>query len=189
MENILNFCNISGTSVKNFEGTRKYIATGDIIDNKIRSYGTVTYNNRPSRANQNVKIGDIIFAKMQNTIKVLKIENDNVNNIYSTGFYVIEPKKDVVTTDFLYWLFNSLSFNKQKDKNCNGATQRALNNDGLAKIQIKYLPNLQEQNYIVQTLNKLNDIIELKKEEIKQFDELIKSQFVENAIFNRLEVA
>lgn len=178
MEKILNFCEISGSSVKIYEGKRKYIATGDILNNKIISFEEVDYKNKPSRANQNVEIGDVIFAKMQNTKKVIIITKENVDNIYSTGFYVIKPKKNV-TREFLFWLFNSKKFNDDKDKNCKGATQKAINNEGLNKIAINTLPTIQEQLKIVSKLDKVQEIIDIREKQIEQLDELIKSQFVE----------
>ena len=177
MEKILNFCKISGDSVKKYDGKRKYIATGDISNNKIISFKEVYYDNKPSRANQNVEIGDVIFAKMQNTKKVIIINEENVNNIYSTGFYVIKPKENV-TSKFLFWLFNSKKFNNDKDKNCKGATQKAINNEGLKKIEINTLPLLKEQLNIVNELDMVQDIIDIRKKQIEKLDELIKSQFI-----------
>ena len=177
-EKILNFCTISGESVKKFEGIKKYIATGDIIDNKISSYAEVDYSNKPSRANQIAKIGEVIFAKMKDTIKVITINKENSEYIYSTGFYIIKPKANVLT-DYLYWLFNSPKFNIDKDKYCKGATQKALNNEGLGKIEINKLPDIKIQENIVYKLNKVNDILNKKKEQLNTLDELIKSQFVE----------
>lgn len=177
-KNILNYCDISGTSVKEFKGNRKYIATGDILNNKIINFTDVNFKNKPSRANQNVEIGNIIFAKMKDTIKVIKITEENVNNIYSTGFYVIKPKENILT-DYLYWLFNSPYFNRSKDKNCRGATQKALNNEGLKKIEISKMPDIKGQKNIIDILNKIQKVIDIKKQQIKEFEELIKSQFVE----------
>ena len=178
MEKILDFCEISGSSVKRYEGKRKYIATGDVLDNKIISFEEVDYEHKPSRANQNAEIGDVIFAKMQNTKKVIIITKENVNNIYSTGFYVMKPKENV-TSKFLFWLFNSKKFNYDKDKNCKGATQKAINNEGLNKIEIKILPTIQEQLEIINKLDKIQQIIDIRKEQIEELDKLIKSQCVE----------
>ena len=185
MKKILDFCEISGSSVKRYDGKRKYIATGDVLDNKIISFEEVDYEHKPSRANQNAEIGDVIFAKMQNTKKVIIITKENVNNIYSTGFYVIKPKENV-TSKFLFWLFNSKKFNYDKDKNCKGATQKAINNEGLNKIEIKMLPTIQEQLEIINKLDKIQEIIDIRKEQIEYLDELIKSQFVE--MFGNFEI-
>lgn len=178
MKKVLDFCNITGESVKEYEGERNYIATGDVVDNKIISFEKVTYKNKPSRANQNVKVGDVLFAKMKDTQKVVIIDEDNVRNIYSTGFFVITPEKDV-RSEYLYWLFNSNKFNEQKNKNCKGATQKALNNEGFSKILIKEIPSIKEQEKIVDKLNKVQEIIDIKIKQMEKLDKLIKSQFVE----------
>ena len=177
-EKILSFCDISGNSVKNYQGSRKYIATGDIVNNKICSYTEVEYKSKPSRANQEAELGDVLFAKMKETRKVICITEDNVDCIYSTGFYVIKPKKSVLT-EYLYWLFNSSNFNRNKDKLCKGATQKALNNEGLKKIAIKKLPTIEEQKNIVSKLNIISSLINSKMKQLELLDELIKSQFVE----------
>lgn len=178
MEKVIDFCEITGESVKEYIGERYYIATGDIIDNKIVSFEKVTYNNKPSRANQNVKVGDVLFAKMKDTKKVIIIDEKNVNNIYSTGFFVITPKNNV-QSKYLYWLFNSNKFNEQKNKKCKGATQKALNNDGFSKIFIKEFPTIDEQHHIIYELDKIQEIIDMKIKQIEDIDNLIKSQFVE----------
>ena len=175
---LLDICEISRQKVNQFDSEKKYIATGDVNNNEITSYTNVTFEDRPSRANQIAIKDEILIAKMQNTIKVLKIDNNTQNNIYSTGFFIIKAKKGVVP-DYLYWLFNSKKFNYQKDKNCKGATQKAINNIGLSKINVKDIPNTDEQNKIVNRLNTIHSVINMKKIQLKKLDELIKSQFVE----------
>ena len=178
MENILDYCTISGESVKKYEGTKRYVATGDVIENKIINFSEVDYMNKPSRANQIAKVGDLLFAKMKETKKVIKIDEENSKNIYSTGFCVIRPNEGILT-DYIYWVLNSPKFNRDKDRNCKGATQKALNNDGLKKIKINKIPDIVEQQKIVSKLNKINKIITKKKKQLNILDELVKSQFVE----------
>ena len=178
MENILDYCTISGESVKKYEGRKRYVATGDVIENKIINSSEVDYMNKPSRANQIAKVGDLLFAKIKETKKVIKIDEDNSKNIYSTGFFVIRPNEGILT-DYIYWVLNSPKFNRDKDRNCKGATQKALNNEGLKKIKINKIPDIVEQQKIVSKLNKINKIITKKKKQLNMLDELIKSQFVE----------
>ena len=175
---LLDICDISGNPVKKFIGNKKYIATGDVIDNVISSYTIVNYDNKPSRANVEISKNELLFAKMINTKKVLLSNDDNIKNIYSTGFYCLRPKENV-DIKYLYYLINSESFNNQKDKNCSGATQKAISNDGLAKIVISDIPNYNVQKRIANILKKIDSLISVKKQQIIKFDELIKSQFVE----------
>ena len=178
MENILDYCTISGESVKKYEGSKRYVATGDVIENKIINSSEVDYMNKPLRANQIAKVGDLLFAKMKETKKVIKIDEENSKNIYSTGFCVIRPNEGILT-DYIYWVLNSPKFNRDKDRNCKGATQKALNSEGLRKIKINKIPNLEEQQKIVSKLSKIDKIMNKKKKQLMMLDELIKSQFVE----------
>ena len=178
MRKLLDYCTVSGISVKEFTGEKKYIATGDVIDNKIVSFENVDYKNKPSRANQVVKNGEVLFAKMKGTQKVLLIKDELSDNIYSTGFFVIKANENVLP-EYLYWLFNSSKFNQDKDKNSKGATQQAINLEGLNKILIKEIPQLDEQRKIITEIEKTFDILELKKKQLRHLDELIKSQFVD----------
>ena len=187
---LLNICSIGGSSVSKFDGVKKYIATGDIINNEITSFEYVDFNSKPSRANVEIKENDVLFAKMMDTVKVLKANDENTKNIYSTGFYCITPNSDVLQ-DYLYLFFNSNTFNLQKNKNCSGATQKAINNDGLKKIEIKQIPPKEIQKIIVKKLNAIDKLIKIKNLEIDKLNQLIKSQFAEmfeNEKYEKIEL-
>lgn len=175
--NILDVVKIANKSVSRFSGVKKYIATGDLSENIITSYNEITYDMRPSRANVEVETGQVIFARMKDTKKVLLIDDENVDFIYSTGFCVFEPTKAILS-DYLRLILNSDLFQNQKDKYSKGATQKAINNTGLKKIQIP-LPSLETQKKIVEVLDKAQDLIDARKEQIRLMDELIQSVFYE----------
>ena len=84
----------SGSTTSSFTGSRMYLSTGALKGNVIANeeLQEVTFSSRPSRANLDVDIGDIIFAKMQGTNKVLTITEETKNLIISTGFFVVRPK-------------------------------------------------------------------------------------------------
>lgn len=171
---------LTGRSCKPFNGEKKYVSTGAVDVNSIddSQIETVTYNNKPSRANVVVDEGDLLFAKMQATNKVLIIDKDRANNIYSTGFYAIKPKNNIISSKCLYHLVKSKDFNQKKDKECNGATQKALNNEGLSKIMVK-LPDRAIQDRIVRELDCIDSIIESNNKQLSLLDELIKARFNE----------
>ena len=53
-----------------------------------------------------------------------------------------------------------------------------LNKTQFSNIQIK-LPTIEEQNKIVANLDKVNEIIDKRKQQLKKLDELVKSRFIE----------
>lgn len=174
---ILDVVSISGENVKKFDGECSYLSTGNLDFNKISNLEIVTYENKPSRANQTVNIGEVIFAKMKDTKKTLVINKTNKNIIVSTGFYVLKPSKEILP-QYLYHYLNSSYFLNQKNRLSKGATQSALNNEGLANIKIR-MYNLKVQEKVVRVLDKAQELIDKRKEQIEVLDELVKSRFIE----------
>ena len=178
----------SGKACSSFDGKKSYISTGCVHNDHIckDEIEVVDYSSKPSRANLVVKPGDILFAKMQATKKTLLIDDDLSQNIYSTGFYAVKPKDRLITKKCLFYLINSSLFLDEKDKNCSGATQKAINNQGLSNIELN-IPEFSMQESLTQKLDALSIIIEAKQSQIEYLDNLIKARFVEmfgNVVIN-----
>lgn len=169
-----------GSRCKPFNGTKKYVSTGAVDVDQINEAGIeiIDYEKRPSRANLEASLGDVLFAKMQGTKKTLLINSSLVENIYSTGFCAVKAKKNVLTERCLYHLLTSKMFLEQKDKNCSGATQKAITNKGLQKV-ILHVPDINKQDLIAAQLDLIVKIITLQKQELVELDDLIKARFVE----------
>ncbi len=181
MKRIFTECvDLVGSSCKNFDGTKWYVSTGAINEDYINETDIeiVDYDSKPSRANLIVSPGDVIFAKMQATKKTLLIDAGLSEHIYSTGFCAVRAKKDILTERCLLHLLTSDTFISQKDKNCSGATQKAITNSGLEKIVVN-LPDYEQQNEIAEQLDKVTNIIKMRKDELKFLDDLVKARFVE----------
>lgn len=180
MKKFLDCISIVGATPSKFHGTKKYVSTGAVATTEIDESEVVevTYEDRPSRANLSAEAGDILFAKMQGTRKTLLLDSETEENIYSTGFYAVRANPEVITTECLYYLIDSELFLAQKDKNCSGATQKAITNGGMAKIEIS-VPALSEQGILVDKLKHLTQLIADKKKQLNLFDEIIKSRFIE----------
>lgn len=171
---------IVGSKPTLYEGTKQYVSTGAvekyfINKNSIEEY---TYNERPSRTDLVGKSGDILFAKMAETKKTLILDKETENYLFSTGFFAIRPKSGILTTKCLYYLLNSKNFLSQKDKNSSGATQKAITNSGLEKINVN-IPLFSKQDHIVKQFDLLTDIIKKYQSQLEKLDFLIKSRFIE----------
>ena len=169
-----------GSACKPFSGTKKYVSTGAIDVDHINDSDTeiVDYEGKPSRANLEAIAGDVLFAKMQGTKKTLLIEPVLANHIYSTGFCAVRAKEGILTDRCLYHLLTSEMFLSQKDKNCSGATQKAITNAGLGKIVI-HVPSIEEQDDIADQLDTVISIITKRQQELAALDDLVKARFVE----------
>ena len=192
MKKFLDCISIVGATPSKFHGTKKYVSTGAVATTEIDESEVVevTYEDRPSRANLSAEAGDILFAKMQGTRKTLLLDSETEENIYSTGFYAVRANPEVITTECLYYLIDSELFLAQKAKNCSGATQKAITNGGMAKIEIS-VPALSEQGILVDKLKHLTQLIADKKKQLNLFDEIIKSRFIEmfgDPVYNTLKL-
>ena len=180
--NILESVDIINNPVQPYQGFRKYLDTGGLKINQIKKVRDFDFSTKPSRANLNVKTGDIILARMRGTTKVKIISQAESEYIVSTGFIVLRPKKDVIDTNLLYYILLSDSFQREKDEMCTGATQKAINNGNFKKLKIHSLP-FDQQKYIADILNAADTCMQKTKALIEKYDVLSKGLFIK--MFNQ----
>lgn len=173
---LLKATSFSGLRVSPFDGVKQYLSTGDLQDNEV-SLVDVLYQEKPSRADIFVNEGDILFARMKGTIKVLEITQKLSGIIVSTGFAVIRPNNEFIS-QYLYFYLKSDAFQRQKDKYCSGAIQPAITNAGLEKIKVPQF-SIEIQNRTAYLLTKIEKIIQQRKQSLQQLDDFIKSVFLD----------
>lgn len=163
---------IIGSGVNYFKGTKNYYSTSSVDGNKVLNpEGEFTYFNRPSRANMQPSNNTVWFAKMKNTLKVIKCsERFNANSILSTGFSGIYSDK--VLAEYLEQIFLSEDFNVQKDNLSEGSTQQAINNSKLKDIYVDIPLNLNEQKKIAEILTKVDEAIENTEQLIQKYEQV-----------------
>jgi len=167
-------CSFISPGIKEFSGIKKYVATADIDGTEIINSLDISYSDRPDRANIEVLEKDVLVARMAQTKKFLLANTKHKNNhIFSTGFVVLRVHKDV-DPSYLFYFLTSKDFNLQKDRLATGATQKAINNGELRKIQIP-LPPLEIQKQIVERLDKIAEAQKLNDGLIQKTDELFQS--------------
>ena len=171
----------SGSSCGPFDGTKLYVDTGSVERTAIVDATEVTYAEKPSRANLSVHVDDVLFAKMQGTIKVLHIDALLEKNVYSTGFYSFRDER--LLPRYLRHFFLSPHFNIEKDRLSKGATMKAINDEGMSQISIPVY-SLTRQGEIASTLDSIENQIRLTQRQICHLDEQVKSLF--NEMFGNL---
>lgn len=177
---ILDCMTLVGTTPSRFDGEKAYVSTGAVDCDHIDYTQTesVTYGNRPSRANLSVTEGDILFARMCGTKKTLRISKTMADHLYSTGFCAVRANEAVMIPELLYHLLASEQFLSQKDQNSSGATQKAITNAGLKKITVN-VPSLDEQRKLAAKLDYIEDMTAKRHEQLVYLDQLVKSRFIE----------
>lgn len=172
---------INSRPVIKFKGQKTYVSTGDSDD--MDNGELVTYSNRPSRANVQPKIGDVIFAKMANTSKTFLVDDRLSKMIFSTGFFDISSDK--IDPRFLYYLIQSDEFDGYKNAYSEGTTQVSISDKRLKKISVSFEGDLTKQKKIVafldSKLSKVNTLIcEIEKKQ--RYLDIFKNNLINSAV-------
>lgn len=102
------------------------------------------------------------------------ISKDEVYTNEAIMAFIPNNKYDVYT-DYFYHLFSGKDWSKDTNRAVMGAT---LNKSTLGQIKVK-IPPLEEQRKIAETLDKVSDLINKRKQQLEKLDLLVKSKFVE----------
>ena len=135
-----------------FDGARRYYSTGAVgKSGELDSPELVTFVERPSRANSMPRIGDVGFARMNGTQKVVLISEAELGSLFSTGFCFLEPN-DALDSKYLFYFLTSEGFQSEKNALAGEGIMGGIKNSDVANMQIP-LPPLPEQQRIVRLLD------------------------------------
>jgi type I restriction enzyme, S subunit len=162
-----------------FEGERPYIATGDVDDEADPRATPVTYEGRPTRADLSVQPGDVCFARMAATTKVLEFTERHQDLILSTGFAVLRPMRHEVHPAYLRHWLSSGAFQAAKDRLSTGAIQKAITNEKIPLLTIPLPPDIGDQVRIAEILDKADVLRAKRRLALAQLQSLILSIFLE----------
>ncbi len=113
------------------------------------------------------KIGDVYMVKSGATTgNLAKVETDEEFSIWSP-LAALRPKKDFMTTDFLFYFMKSKSFFHSVVLGWNYGTQQNIGMGVIANLRIIHPPE-EEQNLIVKYITKELSIISKKIEKTKK---------------------
>ena len=100
----------------------------------------------------------------------------NIDATTNQAIAGLKLNDDAVSLDYLYYYL--LSKKDYVNEIGRGVAQNNINMKILRDMEI-YIPSLEEQTRITQTLNKVYELITLRKEQLAKLDRLVKSRFVE----------
>ena len=164
---------IKASEMKKFSGEKLYLSTSSIDKNGILKIECkITYNDRPSRASMIPIKHSVWFAKMKDSIKVYKSENDDESKyILSTGFYGILCNEDVVNPDWMVEIFKSNYFNNQKDRFSEGSSMSGIKENQLEDIKVKIFKNKNLEKEYCQLFYILNKKLNVETDYLEKLKE------------------
>jgi len=173
-----NFFEILPSGVDKFEEVKDYLSTSsvqgiDIVD--IQSI--ITYKKRPSRANMQPIKNSVWFARMINSLKVLKADEELIKNkILSTGFLGIKVNKEY-SPDYLFYFLQTNQFQEHKDTgHVTGGIQESLTNDSAIKLLVPVFDK-SEQSSIGIVLSWLDNLIRNKQKQCEILENVAMTLF------------
>ena len=159
----------------------KYLDTGSITNNKIKSFQLFNIKDAPSRAKRLVKHQNIIYS----TVRPIQrhfgfIENPQENLVVSTGFSVLDIDKNLASPKFIYYFLSSNEVVEELDAIAEGATSAypSLKPSDIESLEIN-LPPLPEQKAIAEVLSSLDDKIDLLHQQNQTLEDMAQTLFRE----------
>lgn len=146
---------------------------GVIVDNKICYDESFWNTNKRFRILKN----DILMAMSGATIGKLAINKSDEKMLINQRVLCLRPL-DNVNGFYIFYVMSSDSFKKYILEIANGCAQPNISAEQTSKFTV-LLPPLEEQERIVDELDKINELIAKRKMQIEKLDLLIKSKFTE----------
>ncbi len=120
---------------------------------------------------------DILLAKNGTTGVAAIVDCDEVFDIY-VSLALIRPDTDKVIPKYLLYAINSTQSKEYFNRNLKGIGVPNLHLKQIRETPI-CVPSFSEQKHIISVLDKIYALIEQRKEQLLQLDNLVKSRFIE----------
>ena len=152
------------------------ISSIDNSQNVITSTTPIIFDDAPSRAQQVVKIGDVLISLVRPNLRNVAIVNSQNDNLVASSGFCILRTEGHANNRYIFYIVKGDKFTNYLLSRVQGANYPAVREDDI-KNYLLPLPPLAEQERIVAELDLLQGIIEKKKEQLKAYDQLAQSIF------------
>lgn len=177
-----NNASLSDKTSKEFEFD--YVDIGSVsFELGIHKTEKYTFQNAPSRARKIARLGDIIVSTVRTYLRAIDIINSEEKEkyIYSTGFAVLSPLKNILS-EFMIYICRSEYFTNQVSIYSTGINYPSINDTALKMINI-VMPHLSEQQsiayYLDQKCGEIDKLITLQEEMITKLQSYKQSVITE----------
>ena len=161
----------SGTRIIRITNVQK----GYVIDNDPKYYSDDDIKNLTQYS---LREGDLVMSLTGNVGRVGLLQKSMLPAALNQRVACIRTKSDEISLNYLFHLLNSDIFERTAIRSARGIAQLNMSTEWLKEHTI-FLPPKSTQLAIVSELDKINELIRLKKEQLKDFDNLAQSIFYE----------
>ena len=176
---------INGDRGKNYPSSKDFVDKGipfinaGHIQNNDISFENMNYISKEKfnkLGSGKVKKNDILYCLRGSLGKnaIVNIEEGAI----ASSLVILRSKTEDIDVNYLIKYLNSNYIKEQILKYNNGSSQPNLSAASVKNFNI-YLPNYEKQKEISRILDKAQQLIDKRKEQIEALDELVKSKFIE----------
>lgn len=127
--------------------------------------------------------GDILMSHINSEIHLGKTalyeKKDNEIIIHGMNLLSLRPNKDLIDSKYAFYYLSSQAFLRQIPN----ITKKSVNQASFTVSALKELDfsvtTIEEQKKVANDLDKLNNLIELRTQQLSKFDKLVKFRFIE----------
>ena len=127
--------------------------------------------------------GDILMSHINSETHLGKTalyeKEDDEIIIHGMNLLSLRPNKDLITSKYAFYYLSSQSFLRQIPNITKKSVNQASFTVSALKELVFPLTSIEEQKKITVDLDKVNDLISLRKQQLSKLDELVKSRFIE----------
>lgn len=97
----------------------------------------IAFSDAPSRARRVAQGGDVVMSTVRPYLKaVAQVPKGISDLVFSTGFAILTPRRDVIISRYLYWALQSDLIIAEATRWSNGVSYPAINVDDLMRIKL-----------------------------------------------------
>ena len=159
----------------NFIKIESITEDGSFIADKF-AYITDECNQKLSRSQ--LQENDILFSIAGAIGRVAIVDKSILPANTNQALAIIRVPKGIYEYTFLKYILRSPVISKQFEKQKQGVAQINLSLKNISDFEIPVI-SLEQQRQVSLVLDKVNDLITKRKEQLKKLDELVKARFVE----------
>ena len=164
----------------NYYNTENYalmVKTADFANNFTKNLTYTDESGYKFLSNSNLFGGELILSNIGSIGKIFKVPYLNRPMTLASNTIMIKFTNDELS-DYIYYYFKSTYGQNALKSISSGTSMLKFNKTQLKTLPLP-IPNLDIQKKIVDALDKAQELIDKRKEQIEQLDELVKSRFIE----------
>ena len=155
------------------------LRANNIQDGKLIFEDIIYIDKKKVKTNQYLRSGDILVCTSSGSKELVGkaafVEND-LSMAFGAFCKVVRPK--ICCPKYIGHFFDSPYYRKRISASSAGANINNIRNEHIDEIDIRF-PSTDEQKQISAVLDKVSDLITLRKQQLAKLDELVKARFVE----------